>query len=107
MKVVLFLLLNQCTHFVNETLGCCFLNVAYKFGIFKGMSLAYWYLQKSGLGCFNATFNNSSVISWWSVSLLEETGIPEENHRPAARHWQTLSHTVVSSTSRHERDSNP
>jgi hypothetical protein len=50
MTVVLFLLLNQCTHFVNETLGCCFLNVAYKFGIFKGMSLVYWYLQKSGLG---------------------------------------------------------
>jgi len=24
---------------------------------------------------FNATFNNMSVISWWSVLLLEETGI--------------------------------
>jgi len=55
MKVVLFLLLNQCTHFVNETLGCCFLNVTYKFGIFKGMSLAYWYLQKSGLGLWCLT----------------------------------------------------
>ena len=29
---------------------------------------------------FNATFNNISVISWWSVLLMEETSIPEENH---------------------------
>jgi hypothetical protein len=28
-----------------------------------------------------------------------------EKHRPAASHWQTLSHNVVSSTPRHERDS--
>ena len=24
---------------------------------------------------FNATFNNISVISWWSVLLVEETGV--------------------------------
>jgi hypothetical protein len=35
---------------------------------------------------FNATFNNISVISWWSVVLVEETGEPRENHRPAASH---------------------
>jgi hypothetical protein len=29
---------------------------------------------------FNATFNNISVISWWSVILVEETGVPGENH---------------------------
>ena len=28
----------------------------------------------------NATFNNISVISWWSVLLMEETGIPGEKH---------------------------
>ena len=33
---------------------------------------------------FNATFNDISVISWRTVSLVEETGIPGENHRPAA-----------------------
>jgi len=44
---------------------------------------------------FNATFNNISVISWRSVLLVEETGVPRENHRSAASHWQTLSHTVV------------
>jgi len=43
----------------------------------------------------NATFNNISVISWRSVLLVEETGEPGENHRPVARHWQTLSHNVV------------
>jgi hypothetical protein len=35
---------------------------------------------------FNATFNNISVISWWSVLLEEETGVHEENHRPVASH---------------------
>jgi len=35
---------------------------------------------------FNVTFNNISVISWWSVSLVEETGGPEENHRPVTSH---------------------
>ena len=33
---------------------------------------------------FNATFNNISVIMWQSVLLVEETGVPEENHRPVA-----------------------
>jgi hypothetical protein len=28
----------------------------------------------------NAKFNNISVISWWSVLLVEESGVPGENH---------------------------
>jgi len=28
---------------------------------------------------FNPTFNNISVISWRSVLLVEETGVPGEN----------------------------
>ena len=28
---------------------------------------------------FNATFNNISIISWCSVLLVEETGVPEQN----------------------------
>jgi hypothetical protein len=31
------------------------------------------------------------------VLLEEETGVPRENHRPVASHWQALSHNVVSS----------
>ena len=38
---------------------------------------------------FNATFNNISVIS--SVLLVEETGVPEENHKHGASNWSTLS----------------
>jgi hypothetical protein len=48
-----------------------------------------------GFVVFNATFNNISVIWWWSVLLVEETGVPWEYHRPAASHWQTLSDIVV------------
>jgi len=56
---------------------------------------------------FNVTFNNISVISWQSVLLVEDTGVLGENHRPAAAsHLQTFSHNVVSSTPRHEGDSN-
>jgi hypothetical protein len=47
---------------------------------------------------FNSTFYNNSVILWLSVLLSEETGVPRENHRTAASHWQTLSHNVVSVT---------
>ena len=54
----------------------------------------------------NATFNNISAISWRSALFVEETGVPVENHRPVASHWQTLSHNVASSTPRHERGSN-
>jgi len=32
---------------------------------------------------------------WQWVLLVEETRVPGENHRPAANHWQTLSHNVV------------
>jgi hypothetical protein len=32
--------------------------------------------------------------------LVEETGVPGENHRPATSHWQTLSHNVVTTAPR-------
>ena len=54
----------------------------------------------------NTIFNNISVISWRSVLLMEETGVPGGNHRPVTSHWQSLSLNVVSSTPRHERGSN-
>jgi hypothetical protein len=46
---------------------------------------------------FNATFNNISIISWWSVLFVEETGVSGQNHRPAGSHRKTVSHNVVSS----------
>jgi len=48
----------------------------------------------------NAAYHTISVISWRSALLVEETEVPGENHRPAASHWWTLSHNVVSSTPR-------
>ena len=55
---------------------------------------------------FNATFNNNSDISWRSILLVEETGVPGQNHRPAASHRQILSHNVILSTPRRELDTN-
>jgi hypothetical protein len=43
-----------------------------------------WLCLVLGFLVLNATFNNISVISWRSVLLVEETGVPGENHRPAA-----------------------
>jgi hypothetical protein len=48
----------------------------------------------------NVTFNNISVILWRSVLLVEKSGVPGENHRPAASHWQTSSTNVISNTLR-------
>ena len=47
---------------------------------------------------FNMTFNNISVISWRSVLLVEEIGVPGENHWPVVSHWQTLSHNCIEYT---------
>ena len=59
-----------------------------------------------GVMVFNTTFNNILVISCRSVLSVEETGVPGENHRPVASHWQTFSHFVVLSTPRNEQGSN-
>jgi hypothetical protein len=36
---------------------------------------------------FNATFSNISAISWQPVLVVEEAGVPGENHRPWASNW--------------------
>jgi hypothetical protein len=36
---------------------------------------------------FNATFSNISAISWRPVLVVEEAGVPGENHRPWASNW--------------------
>ena len=45
---------------------------------------------------------NATESTLFSVMFVEDTWVPGENQRPSASHWQTLSHKVVSSTSRHE-----
>jgi hypothetical protein len=37
--------------------------------------------------CFNVTFSNISAISWRPVLVVEEAGVPGENHRPWASNW--------------------
>ena len=46
---------------------------------------------KIWLMVYNTTFKNISGISWRSVLLVEETGVPEEKHQPVASNWQALS----------------
>jgi hypothetical protein len=36
---------------------------------------------------FNATFNNISVISWQSVLMVEETGVPRGNSCSIQTHY--------------------
>ena len=55
---------------------------------------------------FNDTVNNITIISWRSVLLVEETGIPVKNPELAESHYPTLPHNDVSSTPRREQDSN-
>jgi hypothetical protein len=38
------------------------------------------------VGFTTTTINSISVISWLSVLLVEETGVPEDNHRPVSSH---------------------
>jgi hypothetical protein len=63
--------------------------------LFWMINLTHIPLLFNCLMVFNAIFNNISVILWWSVLLVEETGGPGENHWPVASRWQALSHNVV------------
>jgi predicted thioredoxin/glutaredoxin len=53
-----------------------------------------WFCFWLGFMVFNVTFNNISAISWQSVLLVEETGIPEEIHRPVVSHWHTANFSI-------------
>jgi len=86
---------------ISLLLLTCFYN------LYKLNKIKVVLIMKNVVMVFNTTFNNMSVILWRSVLLVAETGVPGENHRPAVSHWHTLSHALVSSTPRHERDSNP
>ena len=62
--------------------GCCAWRVPHSFHVyaFQKRRVLSW------IKVFNAIFNDSSVISWSSVLLEGETGVPRENHRPAITH---------------------
>ena len=104
---------SQCLNVTNDLTICLYMNrqlFTYIFGLywqlhdrncffwicflssFKTFQVSYkpdnWsiFLRLVGFIVFNVTFNNISVISWRSVLLVEETGVPGENHWPAACH---------------------
>ena len=54
---------------------------------------------RGGYG-INATFKNSSVLSWRSVLMVQETGVPEKTTDLSQVTDKLLSHNVVSSTPR-------
>jgi hypothetical protein len=60
--------------------------------LIEWITCIFWYIWFVCLIVFNATFNNVSVILWWSVLLVEDPG---ENYRHVANHCQTLSQNVV------------
>ena len=37
----------------------------------------------------NVTFKTFSAMLWWSVLFVEKKGVPGENYRLVASHWQT------------------
>ena len=56
---------------LNERMSDCYLMPTQQF---------FSYIMVGGcVIVLNATFNNISVISWQSVLLVEETGVPREN----------------------------
>ena len=58
----------------------------------KSFNWEYIWNIGEGVMVFNTSFNSISAILWWSVLLVEQTGVP----------WQTLSQNVVSSTPWHD-----
>jgi hypothetical protein len=52
----------------------------------QNLMFSTFWVMRIRVVVYNATFNNISAISWQSVLLVKETGIPRENHRPAASH---------------------
>ena len=45
-----------------------------------GNYLFHMYQESKKVMMFNATFNNISLISWWTVLFVEETRVSGENH---------------------------
>ena len=89
------------------TMNRVFFQTLKHFGHFIIIILGTMHIQGLWLIVFNATFNNISVISWRSVSLVEETGVPGERQGGTSRNLLTnfITFCCIEYTST-ERDSN-
>ena len=54
--------------------------------------LKFYELSITPLSTISSLYRGSRFL------FVEETGVSGENHRPAASHWEMLSHNVVSIT---------
>jgi len=72
-----------CTLYCWLSCYCHLVSLLFVFLFFCGCILLSSDIMSRGLWVMvlNATFNDISVISWWSVLLVEETRVPRENHR--------------------------
>ena len=50
--------------------------------------------SKRGATPLSTIFQLYTIIYWWSVVLVEETGVPGENHQPVPGHWQISEHNL-------------
>jgi len=75
------------SHHGVGTIGIKSISIALVVGfcLFDIIIRIIWGWGGVGVMVFNTTLNNISVISWLPVLLVEETGVPGENHRPACR----------------------
>jgi hypothetical protein len=73
------------SHYLHKTLGQSYYPTAEDFDYHVRQSIEmfnnYWFIV------LNATFSNISSISWRPILVVEEAGVPGENHRPFASNW--------------------
>ena len=72
--------------FPGISAGCCAVR-RWKFFVWNMVLLMVSTLLVIELLVFNTTFSNISAISWRPVLVVEEAGVPGENHRPWASNW--------------------
>jgi len=68
----------------------------------RGDCSVCWHYHIVNYHCLDVRF----IISWRSALLLEDNGVPRDNHWPNACDRRTLSHKVAPSTPCHERKLN-
>jgi hypothetical protein len=59
--------------------------VALPNNLYKPITNMAW--VRTRFNVFNSTFSNISAISWRPVLVVEEAGVPKENHQPWASNW--------------------